>query len=145
MKKLLLLITFTLLGISAYSQTNEVYNLNPIQGELARSKSHLEDYEIYSKYSTYCQYGALGSMAASIGCFVGYATLDQRYNYKFDNKGNVTEKELRTPARNYIMSGVCFAAISLICEAVAINYKFKAAKSLKLYATGNGASITLNF
>lgn len=152
MKKLLLLSIILLFSTSVFSQNSLYYKRYKaakgeyIEKELPKTpKSHLEDYETLSKRSGYYQYGALGCMAASIGCFAGYATLENRYNYTFDKKGNVTEKKMRAPARNYLMSGAGLVAISILCEALSIDCRIRAAQSLKLYATSNGAGLALNF
>lgn len=149
MKKLVLLAIITIMcGASSFAQSlySKRFRGEPIHENVVKSPQwHLNNYEVMNKRAASFQYGSLGCMAASIGCFAGYAALDTKYNYTFDRKGNVEEKSMRTCAKNYLIGGSALAAVAIICEAVSINCRLKAAKSMKIYATGNGAALAFNF
>ena len=150
MKRLALLAILVLMcGVSSFAQSSlysKKFRGEPTNENVVKSPQwHLNNYEIMNKRAASFQYGALGCMAASIGCFAGYAALDTKYNYTFDRKGNVEEKSMRTCAKNYLIGGSALAAVAIICEAVSINCRLKAAKSMRIYATGNGAGLAFNF
>ena len=150
MKKLALLAILAIMcGVNSFAQ-NSLYSKRlrgePTNENVVKSPQwHLNNYEVMSKRSASFQYGALGCMAASIGCFAGYAALDTKYNYTFDRKGNVEEKTMRKCAKNYLIGGSALAAVAIICEAISINCRLNASKSMKIYATGNGAGLSFKF
>lgn len=151
MKKLVLLAIAMLCYITSFAQSNYYRDFKRMKGEPVEIEDtqnpqwHLNNYETLSKRSGYYRYGALGCMAASIGCFAGYASLDTHYNYTLDRNGEVSKKKMRKCAKNYLMGGAALAAVALICEAVSIDCRIKADKSMKIYATGAGAGLAFNF
>lgn len=151
MKKLTLLAIIMFCCINSFAQSNYYRNFKKMKGEPVEIENtqnpqwHLKNYETLSKQSGYYRYGALGCMAASIGCFAGYASLDTHYNYTFNRNGEITEKKMRKNAKLYLAGGSVLAAAALLCEAISIDCRIRADKSMKIYATGNGAGLAFNF
>lgn len=149
MKKVVLLLVVLMCGITSFAQNKSLYSKRfhgePTENVKPQSPQwHLDNFSRLSKRSGNYQYGALGCMAASIGCFIGYSTLDTKYTYTV-KRGEVTDKKMRVCAKNYLIGGSVLAAAAIVCEALSINCRIKADKSLRIYSTGNGAGLSYNF
>lgn len=148
MKKLALLAIVSLCCIGSFAQSNYYKIYKGMKGEpigtedTSSSQWHLRNYEVLSRQSGYFRYGALGCMAASVGCFAAYASLDVKFKPMFEDSEKTV---MRRCAKNYLIGGAALAAVALICEAVSIDCRIKADKSMKIYATGAGAGLALNF
>ena len=144
MKKLFLLLSITICAINSFAQhTDGVYFKPEVHND--NVAKNIEDYENWNRKAYNWQLGAIGCAAASVGTFIGYATLDTKFTTTFDNKGNVIDTKMRTPAKNYLIAGSLFAGLAILCELSSMECQLRATKSLKMYITNNGAGVTFNF
>lgn len=70
-----------------------------------------------------------------------------RYDDDYTNTNEVYDKiesDRKLRKGLFIASGISFAA-AICCEIVAINYKLKAGRSLRLFPTGTGGGLAYTF
>lgn len=133
MKKLVLLMIVAIYSLCSFAQGNNGDKQYAMQ---------LDRYEQCLKKSCRWQYGALGCATASVACFAGYASLKTKFRPMFENSEKMM---MRKNAKLYLAGGSVFAALAIICEIRAIDYKLASGKALKLHFTENGARLALNF
>ena len=148
MKKLLILLLLMSAGINLYGQNNyyKKDNKGEVIEDVVKDKNYyLNNYDKFNKLANNWQLGAAGCAVASVASFIGYATLDEKFHYDIDVDGNIISKDMRTCARNYLIAGGVLAGWGIIFPTITADYRLWAAESLKVYPTGNGARISLNF
>lgn len=92
--------------------------------------------------SAKAQYAAIGLSAVSAGLFIGTSFMDDKYT--ISEKGELVKEENKS-RKSMITAGCVCAVAAVISELVSIDFKMKAGKSLRLYATGNGGGMAFNF
>lgn len=140
MKKIVLLLMLLTLGCMNTKMFAQYYN-----DVYMRTNTEMPDYGTLIKRSCQLQYAALGSAVVSVASFVAFSSLDSKYNYTYDKKGNQTDKKMRSPAKNYLIAGAGFAAVAIACEIAAIDFKMQAGKMLSLQMSETGPSLSFKF
>lgn len=118
--------------------------------ESRRKPNVVREVGIYLEKSAKYQYGAIG--CAGIGTALAITagvigTKVYRYDDDYTNTNEVYDKiesDRKLRKGLFIASGISFAA-AICCEIVAINYKLKAGRSLRLFSNGTGGGLTYTF
>ena len=119
MKKNILLILLLAFTANIYAQYNNQSKKDKEPTEILPSKpNYLDLSEQYDKLSKKYQYGALGCATVSVGLFVGYGCMKDKF--------------------------AC-AALAIICQVYSIECKFKANKCLRLQVSENGPGLAYVF
>lgn len=140
MKKNILLLLLLALTANIYAQYNNQSKKDKELKEILPSKpNYLDLSEQYDKLSKKYQYGALGCATASVGLFVGYGCMKDKFELK-DGETKMKEK-----AQLLIFGGSACAALAIICQVYSIECKFKANKCLRLQVSENGPGLAYVF
>ena len=147
MKNILLAIIL-LISVNAFSQQtpdleNEIKNYykqevkDSIKISMAiNSESILNKSGDYMRKSAYYEYGAMGSLAASVGfMFIAFNNFD----FWTGKDANPT-----TSAISAVAATIFFTS-AIVCTIASIRYDKKAGKELKLFMRGGKGSISLTF
>ena len=118
--------------------------------ESRRRPNVVREAGIYLEKSAKYQYAAIG--CAGIGTALAITagvigTKVYRYDDDYTNTNEVYDKiesDRKLRKGLFIASGISFAA-AICCEIVAINYKLKAGRSLRLSPTGTGGGLAYTF
>lgn len=140
MKKHILLLFLLAFTTNICAQSNLEPKVNQEAAEILPSKpNYLDLSEKYDKMANKYQYGALGCAAASVGLFVGYGCMKEKFELK-DNETKMKEK-----AQLLIFGGSACAALAIICQIYSIECKFKSNQYLRLQVNENGAGLAYVF
>lgn len=140
MKKYTLLLFLLAFTANIHAQYNNQSKKDKEPTEILPSKpNYLDLSEQYDKLSKKYQYGALGCATASVGLFVGYGCMKDKFELK-DGETKMKEK-----AQLLIFGGSACAALAIICQVYSIECKFKANKCLRLQVSENGAGLAYVF
>lgn len=143
MKKSILLNLILIFTTNIYAQYNNQHKEYKNNAEYQEITNHQPNYlELSDQYSIVArkyQYGALGCAAASVGLFVGYGCMKDKFELK-DGK-----TEMKENAKILIFGGSACAALAIICQVYSIECKFKADKYLRLQVSENGAGLAYVF
>lgn len=152
MKKVLFVVLLLLCALESRSQDSNTKQEND---SLSYAKKvNWENVTHYNKYKPYYDrqlikyqmreidyhIGAISSGALSLGSII-YAGIIDSKKYDSDSKADDINKD-RKNKKNLYFAGAAFAGVALICEAIAINYRYKA---IKLKANTQGLSINYYF
>lgn len=152
--KILLVVLFALLSVSAFSQNDDLYFSKEKTGiperanvDVAKTKnnSYLELSGKYLEKSAKYQYAAIGCAAVSVGTsvFAGISMTAKLPEDEQDPEKWYNDK--RNAARTcYIVSGVVGVA-AIICEFISIDYKLRSGRCIQLHASGNGVGVGVSF
>lgn len=140
MKKNILLLFLLVFTANIHAQYNNQSKKDKEPTKILPSKpNYLDLSEQYDKMANKYQYGALGLTAASVGLFVGYGCMKDKFELK-DGK-----TEMKENAKILIFGGSACAALAIICQVYSIECKFKADKYLRLQVSENGAGLAYVF
>lgn len=147
MKNILLAIIL-LISVNAFSQQtpdleNEIKNYykqevkDSIKISMAiNTENILNKSGDYMRKSAYYEYGAMGSLAASVGLmFIAFNNFD----FWTGKDANLTTSAISTVA------ATIFFTSAIVCTIASIRYDKKAGKELKLFMSGGKSSISLTF
>lgn len=121
------------------NQSKECKEGKDTQEVLFPKTNYLDLSEQYDKLSKKYQYGALGCTAASVGLFVGYGCMKEKFELK-DGETKMKEK-----AQLLIFGGSACAALAIICQIYSVECRFKANKYLRLQISENGPGLAYVF
>lgn len=122
-------------GKSSVSQSSK--SSEPIQ---------TSDYRMFMEKSTKYQCGAVafvgvGAGLSIAGAIIGTKDYQDLPTEEMQDKAN-SDRKLRKGL--FIGAGASFA-VALCCEIIALDYKLKAGKSLKVFSNGTGGGLALTF
>ena len=118
--------------------------------ESRRKPNVVREAGIYLEKSAKYQYGAIGctGIGTALAITAGViGTKVYRYDDDYTNTNEVYDKiesDRKLRKGLFIASGISFAA-AICCEIVAINYKLKAGRSVRLFPTGTGGGLAYTF
>lgn len=118
--------------------------------ESRRRPNVVREAGFYLEKSAKYQYGAIGcaGVGAALAITAGViGTKVYKYDDDYANANEVSDKiesDRKLRKGLFIASGVSFAA-AICCEIVAIKYKLKAGRSLRLFSNGTGGGLAYTF
>lgn len=118
--------------------------------ESRRKPNIVREAGFYLEKSAKYQYGAIGcvGVGAALAITAGViGTKVYKYDDDYANANEVSDKiesDRKLRKGLFIASGVSFAA-AICCEIVAIKYKLKAGRSLRLFSNGTGGGLAYTF
>lgn len=140
MKKNILFLFLLAFTANIYAQyNNQSKKDKEPTGILPSKPNYLDLSEQYDKMANKYQYGALGCTAASVGLFVGYGCMKEKFELK-DGETKMKEK-----AQLLIFGGSACAALAIICQIYSVECRFKANKYLRLQVSENGPGLAYVF
>lgn len=163
MKRISLLLAISFALITCASAQNSDLNkwINKTQGKSTvvnqqnkvQTNSQLSNYSLLMEKSTKFQYGALACATIGTGLSIAGALVGTKSYYEdpknptpeeIEKAGDQGESDRKLRRGLFVGAGVSFAA-ALCLEWAALDYKFKAGRSLKLYANGTGGGLAYTF
>lgn len=161
-KNIFFLATLFAFTIGASAQSADLNKwINKTQGKSTsvsqpnkvQTNSQISNYYLLMEKSTKFQYGALACATVGTGLSIAGALVGANSYYK-DPKNPTPEEQAKAIDQGesdrklrrglFIGAGVSFAT-AVILEWAAIDYKFKAGRSLKVYANGTGGGLAYTF
>ena len=116
--------------------------------ESRRRPNVVREAGIYLEKSAKYQYGAIGCAGVGAALAITAGVIGTKvYKYDDDYANEVSDKiesDRKLRKGLFIASGVSFAA-AICCEIVAIKYKLKAGRSLRLFSNGTGGGLAYTF
>lgn len=139
MKKALFFL-FILFSVNVCAQES-IYDMIVKKKPKEKPKNELDLAGMCLQKSAKYQYGAIGFGAVSTGLIIASSFMKDDYKMV---RGDLVKDKNKTK-RALLIGGASSAFIAICCELTAIDYKMKAGKSIRLYATGKGAKLAFTF
>lgn len=143
MKKNIIILLLLVFTANTYAQCNnqsEEHKRNDEYKEIISPKiNYLDLSDKYDRMAKKYQYGALGCTAASVGLFVGYGCMKEKFELNFG------ETKMKEKAQLLIFGGSACAALAIICQIYSVECRFKANKYLRLQVSENGPGLAYVF
>lgn len=138
------------LYFNAPLSNNSVKKDKPVQSSLSEKDFHLYNAGTYSIQSAKCAYIAFGSsaLAGIVSVLAGDVNNWDKYKAKTgDTPDRIEEKtrDAKDLKNALLVSAGIFSIVAITSTIIAINYKMKSGKELRLSATNNGAIVSLSF
>lgn len=114
------------------------------QIENPKSVGKLNEYCSLMEKSTKFQCGALTFAGIGTGLSIAGAIIGTKGNDDYEGDLDKMESDRKTRKSLFIGAGISFAA-ALCLEIVALDYKLKAGKSLRVFTNGTGGGLAYTF
>lgn len=144
-------ITTVVCSVSAQSSELQKWANKTGKGKSSLSQSskssepvQTSDYRMFMEKSTKYQCGAVAFVGVGAGLSIAGALIGTKAPEDYDGDSDKIDSDRKLRKGLFIGAGASFA-VALCCEIIALDYKLKAGKSLKVFSNGTGGGLALTF